>query len=110
MDAAKCPELKAELSGQERPAVVIVRYFDGNDDEASIGCNLLELRSRNGDPVIALSAAAREKLRPDQLRALEGFGELVDAPIPTIEAVGGGSVRCMIAEIHLPRSSSLRGA
>ena len=42
MDAAKCHELKAELSGQERPAVVIERYFDGNDDEASIGCNLLE--------------------------------------------------------------------
>ena len=67
------------------------------------GCNLLELRSRSGDPVIALSSAARAKLEPHQLRALESFGELVDAPIPTIEAVGGGSVRCMIAEIHLPR-------
>jgi len=42
MDAAKCHKLKADLSGQERPAVVIERYFDGNDDEASIGCNLLE--------------------------------------------------------------------
>jgi hypothetical protein len=42
MDAAKCERLKAELSGQERPAVPIERYFDGNDDEASIGCNLPE--------------------------------------------------------------------
>ena len=68
------------------------------------GCNLLELRSRAGHAVIALSAKALANLRHDQLRQLEGFGELVAADIPTIEAVGGGSVRCMIAEIHLPRA------
>ena len=56
-------------------------------------------------PVIALSSAARRSFRPDQLRLLESFGELVEADIPTIEAVGGGSVRCMIADVHLPRSS-----
>lgn len=76
------------------------------DQLRCFGCNLIELRSRSGDPVIALSAAARTALRPDQLRRLEGFGELVEASIPTIEAVGGGSVRCMIAEIHLPRVNS----
>ncbi|HET9810789.1 MAG TPA: arginine deiminase-related protein [Sphingomicrobium sp.] len=73
-------------------------------------CNVIELGSSNG-PVIAMSVAARNGFRPDQLRMLERFGEIVDAPVPTIEEVGGGSVRCMIAEIHLPRSkSSLRGA
>lgn len=67
------------------------------------GCNLLELRDKAGDPVIALSTKALRNLRPDQLRALQRFGQLVEADIPTIEAVGGGSVRCMIAEVHLPR-------
>ena len=68
------------------------------------GCNLLELRNSAGDGVLALSSKARSYLRRDQLRQLEELGgELVDADIPTIEAVGGGSVRCMIAEIHLPR-------
>ena len=66
-------------------------------------CNLIELRSRSGDPVIALSSAALRTLRTDQRHLLESFGSLVDAPIPTIEGVGGGSVRCMIADIHLPR-------
>ena len=66
-------------------------------------CNLIELRSRSGDPLIALSSAALASLRPDQQRLLESFGQLVDAAIPTIEAVGGGSVRCMIADVHLPR-------
>ena len=68
-------------------------------------CNLIELRSAAGEPLIALSAAARSSFRPDQLRLLESFGELVEAAIPTIEAVGGGSLRCMIADIHLPRVS-----
>lgn len=72
------------------------------------GCNLLELRNAKGDSLIALSSKAKSNLRPDQLSRLEVLGgELVDADIPTIEAVGGGSVRCMIAEIHLPKGAGL---
>jgi hypothetical protein len=66
------------------------------------GCNVLELQGKDG-PVIAMSAKALANLKPDQISALEKFGEILAADIPTIEAVGGGSVRCMIAEIHLPR-------
>lgn len=43
MDAAKAQRLKAELAAQgDTPFVQIERFFDGNDDDASIGCNLLE--------------------------------------------------------------------
>lgn len=63
--------------------------------------NLLELNSRNG-PVIAVSALAWEHLDARQRRALEGHGRIVAAKIPTIERIGGGSVRCMLAEVHLP--------
>jgi hypothetical protein len=65
------------------------------------GCNLLELRGQKG-PLIALSQKALSNLQREQLLALESFGNLVAVDIPTIEAVGGGSIRCMIAEIHLP--------
>jgi len=68
-------------------------------------CNLIELRG-SGGPLIALSSAARRSFRPEQLRMIERFGELVEADIPTIEAVGGGSVRCMIADVHLPRADA----
>ncbi|MDQ3246092.1 MAG: arginine deiminase-related protein [Pseudomonadota bacterium] len=69
-------------------------------------CNILELRTAKGDPLVALSASAKACLRPDQIAMLERLGgDLVDVPIPTIEAVGGGSLRCMIADIHLPRIS-----
>ena len=68
----------------------------------SFACNVIELEGASG-PLIAISAAARGSLRPDQLKRLESFGELLDVAIPTIESVGGGSIRCMIADIHLPR-------
>jgi hypothetical protein len=43
MDQTKCTALKSDLMGQPEPQVVsIARFFDGNDDTASIGCNLPE--------------------------------------------------------------------
>lgn len=68
-------------------------------------CNIIELENVRGDPLIAISSAAKASLRQDQIRTLESFGDLLDVDIPTIERVGGGSVRCMIADIHLPRVS-----
>lgn len=64
--------------------------------------NMLELRGTRGS-VIAMSTAALAALTPAQRARLETFGALVGAPIPTIERYGGGSVRCMLAEIHLPK-------
>jgi hypothetical protein len=85
-----------ESTGRE---LILVDY----DQLRQFACNAIELRNGTGDPLIALSSAARASFRPDQLRALERHGALVETAIPTIEAVGGGSVRCMIADIHLPR-------
>jgi hypothetical protein len=64
--------------------------------------NALELTGRAG-AVIALSSAAWRSLDAAQRRALERHGEPVLGEIPLIERHGGGSVRCMLAEIHLPR-------
>ncbi|HUO66693.1 MAG TPA: arginine deiminase-related protein [Gammaproteobacteria bacterium] len=69
----------------------------------SFAGNLLELRAGDA-PVIALSAAALASLRRPQRRALEAHGELVAADVGTIERHGGGSVRCMLAEVALPRA------
>jgi hypothetical protein len=64
--------------------------------------NLLELRGRNG-PLFALSAAALGSLGSAQRDALERHGALVAVAIAMIEKFGGGSVRCMLAEVALPR-------
>ncbi|MGH8242744.1 MAG: citrulline utilization hydrolase CtlX [Steroidobacteraceae bacterium] len=65
--------------------------------------NLLALRSRSGEPLVAMSDMALRALSADRRRRLERHGAIVAAPIPTIERLGGGSVRCMIAEVFLPR-------
>jgi len=99
---AIAPEYREILIGEIESGgrtLVEVEY----DQMRQFACNLIELKGRHG-PVVALSSAARRSYRPEQLRALERFGELVEADIPTIEAVGGGSLRCMITDIHLPRA------
>ena len=65
--------------------------------------NLLALSARDGAPLIALSGTALAALAPGKRRRLERHGAIVAADIPTIERLGGGSVRCMLAEIFLPR-------
>jgi hypothetical protein len=65
--------------------------------------NLLELEGHGG-PVIALSTRAADALDPSRRRALEAHGRLVVADVGTIETFGGGSVRCMLTEVHLPRA------
>jgi len=52
--------------------------------------------------VMAMSARARRSLRPDQVAVIEESCEIVAVDIPTIE-LAGGSVRCMIAGVHLDR-------
>lgn len=70
----------------------------------SFAGNLLELRGARG-PVIALSRIALASLEGPVRRKLERYGALVPAAIDTIENVGGGSVRCMLCEVALPRDA-----
>lgn len=66
--------------------------------------NILQLRSEHGD-FIFLSEQAQRSLKQEQVRQLGKHGELVPVAIPTIETIGGGSVRCMLAENFLPLRS-----
>jgi hypothetical protein len=63
--------------------------------------NMLELAPR-GASVIAMSTTAWTSLDAAQRRALERYGSVLPADIPVIERHGGGGVRCMLAEVHLP--------
>jgi hypothetical protein len=105
--AAVCSRSIAQL--HERTAVMANLEDSGRElidldfeQLESFAGNLLELRGPRG-PIIALSAAALAALDRASRRTLERHGELVVAAIGTIERVGGGSVRCMLAEVALPR-------
>jgi len=67
--------------------------------------NALEL-SANGGRGLALSAWAMTAQRPDQIAAIERSARLLPLDIPSIE-IAGGSVRCMLASIHLSRCPAL---
>lgn len=72
---------------------------------AQFAGNALELRTAGGASVLALSARAWQAFSPAGREVLRGCVDHVAAvPVPTIEKLGGGSVRCMIAEVFLPRS------
>jgi len=65
--------------------------------------NMLEVQTRTGDKLIVMSQNAYDVLSEDQRETLGQFGTLVHNNLHTIETCGGGSARCMMAEIHLPR-------
>jgi hypothetical protein len=75
------------------------------DQMDSFAGNMLELRSNSGERVIAMSRRAHDVLTPAQLDAFSNYAHIVSAPIDSIEGSSGGSVRCMLAEIHLPVSA-----
>ncbi len=68
--------------------------------------NMLELRSSSGQRVIAMSVQARDSLSESQLEKISAYAQIISAPIGNIESSAGGSVRCMLAEIHLPIASA----
>ncbi|MEL7186271.1 MAG: arginine deiminase-related protein [Pseudomonadota bacterium] len=65
--------------------------------------NMLELRNTAGERVLAMSQQAWDSLDEGQQAKFEANGRVVCARIDTIEASAGGSVRCMLAEVHLPQ-------
>ena len=65
--------------------------------------NMLEVRGANDKQYLVMSAAAHQSLTPKQIEQLEKHAEILSSSLDTIEACGGGSARCMMAEIFLPR-------
>ena len=61
--------------------------------------NMLEIKSRSGQPLMVMSASARRALTPEQERIITTFSRILSAELRTIETHGGGSARCMLAEI-----------
>ncbi len=67
--------------------------------------NMLELRGSEG-PILVMSSSAFASLPTTQIDKLNQFATVLHAPLKTIETCGGGSARCMIAEIHLPKQNA----
>lgn len=66
-------------------------------------CNMIQLRNTQGEHVILLSSVAWDSFSAEQCAFLQTYGHVLKGSIPTIERVGGGSVRCMVAELFTPK-------
>jgi hypothetical protein len=67
------------------------------------GGNVLSVKSRVGKNYLALSQKAFSSLSPHQIEAIEQYTNLLPISIPLIETIGGGSVRCMLAQNFLKK-------
>ncbi len=63
---------------------------------------MLEVEDKSGESLLVMSQNAWDSLNYEQRAILSSFSKPVYADINTIENNGGGSARCMIAEVHLP--------
>ena len=98
---------------KERKAVLNHLKEDGKEiiaiSEAqmhSFAGNMLQVIGSEEVPYLVMSSTAYKSLTPDQLSKIEQHCEIIHADLSTIETCGGGSARCMMAEVFLPRMES----
>ncbi|MBL7704263.1 MAG: amidinotransferase [Taibaiella sp.] len=65
--------------------------------------NMLQVMNVNGEQFLVMSSQAYASLSQEQVQTLESFNPIIHVPLETIESNGGGSARCMMAEILLPK-------
>lgn len=66
--------------------------------------NMLQVRGENDEHYLVMSTSAYESLTNQQLKNLEKHTKIVHSSLQTIETCGGGSARCMMAEVFLPKN------
>ena len=67
--------------------------------------NMLQVESKTGEKYLVMSTSAHQSLSPEQVEQIEKHCQILSSSLDTIEACGGGSARCMMAEIFLPKNA-----
>lgn len=66
--------------------------------------NMLQVLGKDNRRLMVMSTSAFKSLKPAQIAAIEKYSEIVHSSLETIETCGGGSARCMMAEVFLPKA------
>lgn len=67
--------------------------------------NMLQVKGKNDKPYLVMSQSAYDSLTNNQIQTLKRHCDILSSPLDTIEACGGGSARCMMAEVFLPQEN-----
>ena len=65
--------------------------------------NMLQVSNLKGEKFLVMSETAYRSLSEEQIQRIEKYNEIIYSDLNVIETNGGGSARCMLAEIFLPR-------
>ena len=65
--------------------------------------NMLQVQNKEGEKFLVMSQTAYQSLTSEQVAAIEKYCEIIYSDLNTIEVNGGGSARCMLAEVFLPK-------
>ncbi|MCS3867997.1 hypothetical protein J3D55_000913 [Chryseobacterium ginsenosidimutans] len=65
--------------------------------------NMLQVQNKDGEKFLVMSETAYKSLNENQVSAIEKYCEIIYSDLNTIEVNGGGSARCMLAEVFLPK-------
>jgi hypothetical protein len=68
--------------------------------------NMLQLKGAYDHNYLVMSQSAFDSLRPAQVQLIEAHTAIISSSLDTIETCGGGSARCMMAEVFLPKTAS----
>ncbi|MCX7548219.1 arginine deiminase-related protein [Xanthomarina sp. F1114] len=71
---------------------------------ANFAGNMLQVKGENDQCYLVMSQAAHDCLTPVQIKTIEKHCDILSSSLETIETCGGGSARCMMAEVFLPKS------
>ncbi|MEP6646550.1 MAG: arginine deiminase-related protein [Saprospiraceae bacterium] len=93
------PSERRELKNSLSLTHVLIEITDAQVQ--SFAGNMLALKNNKGEELMVMSARAENSLTSEQKNTIEEYCRIVASPINTIEDIGGGSARCMIAEIFL---------
>ncbi|CAA0241835.1 citrulline utilization hydrolase CtlX [Tenacibaculum maritimum] len=64
--------------------------------------NMLQVKGKEGAPLLVMSTSAYHSLTKEQVKKIERHTPIIHTSLETIETCGGGSARCMMAEVFLP--------
>ena len=73
------------------------------DQVTSFAGNMLQVIGKDKQQFLVMSSSAFNSLRKDQLQKIEKYNHIIHSSLETIESCGGGSARCMMAEVFLPK-------
>ncbi len=101
IDDKKERKMVLESLKSDKKEVILIT----EDQVNNFAGNMLQVRGNDDQRYIVMSSSAHHSLTPKQIAQIEKHGEILSSSLDTIEACGGGSARCMMAEIFLPKES-----